>query len=271
MRVSFVFLASLYSSFHFHSPSHCPPVPLPVAVWMFVYRSLGRSFDRPTFPFPAPVRHVDFASLFVVLFVLSSHSAIVHVIVRATVCCVCVCVCLFSGLMCALDCAQIAQVQLKLSIQFLSSYCAIFKNLNSIFIIAVGPLVLSSRNIIANVIIRFIINFIIIFIIIISAIVVISCRIIIALTLAPYSFVRLAPRFISWPFGRLLQCLTFLSLFPIPRPSHSFVFAFPMPTSILHILGAILFHSQWRHSAGALTKWQWKQKWRQEKFESQVY
>lgn len=62
--------------------------------------------------------------------------------------CVCVCVCLFSGLMCALDCAQIAQVQLKLSIQFLSSYCAIFKNLNSIFIIAVGPLVLSSRNII---------------------------------------------------------------------------------------------------------------------------
>lgn len=63
--------------------------------------------------------------------------------------CVCECVCLFSGLMCALDCAQIAQVQLKLSIQFLSSsYCAIFKNLNSIFIIAVGPLVLSSRNII---------------------------------------------------------------------------------------------------------------------------
>jgi len=37
---------------------------------MFVYRLVGWSLDRPTFPFPAPVRHVDFPSLFVVLFVL---------------------------------------------------------------------------------------------------------------------------------------------------------------------------------------------------------
>lgn len=127
--------------------------------------------------------------------------------------------------MCALDCAQIAQVQLKLSIQFLFPYCVIFKNLNSIFIIAVGPLVLSAPNII-------IIRIIIIRIIIISfitIIVVISCRIIIALTLPPYSFVRL--RLLALSHGHLVAYCNVL---------HSYRYS-PAPTCHLSIPHAHIY------------------------------
>lgn len=181
--------------------------------------------------------------------------------------CVCECVCLFSGLMCALDCAQIAQVQLKLSIQFLSSsYCAIFKNLNSIFIIAVGPLVLSSRNIITPTSSWSSSSG--------SSSSPSSLSAVALLLLSHWHLIPLFALRLALSHGHLVAYCNVLHSYrcsPLPDPSHSFVFAFPMPTSILHILGAILFHSQWRHSAGALTKWQWKQKWKQEEFESQVY